>query len=238
MVSDIAHSHGALSLEGADPTSLGVIAPPSHYGADIVCGDIQSLGVHMNFGGGHGGFLASRDEKEFVMEYPFRLFGITKTSCEGEWGFGDVAYERTSFAQREEGKEFVGTMAALWGIAAGVYLSLMGPNGMRELGKSIMQKSQYAMQQLSKIDGVKAPLFNSPHFKEFVVDFNGTGSTVEDINKYLLRHGIFGGKDLSKEFPSLGACALYCVTEVHTKEDIDRLASSLKKCVEGGRIHA
>jgi len=238
MISDVAHSHGALSLVGVDPTSLGIIAPPSHYGADIVCGDIQGLGVHMNFGGGHGGFLASRDEKEFVMEYPFRLFGITKTSYEGEWGFGDVAYERTSFARREEGKEFVGTMAALWGIAAGVYLSLLGPNGMRELGKSIMQKSQYAMKQLSKINGVKAPLFDSPHFKEFVVDFNGTGSTVEDINKYLLRHGIFGGKDLSKEFPSLGTCALYCVTEVHTKEDIDRLVSSLRKCVDGGRIHA
>jgi len=238
MISDIAHSHGALSLVGADPTSLGVIVPPDHYGADIVCGDIQGLGVHMNFGGGHGGFLASRDEKEFVMEYPFRLFGITKTSCEGEWGFGDVAYERTSFAQREEGKEFVGTMAALWGIAAGVYLSLLGPNGMRELGKSIMQKSQYAAKQLSKIDGVKAPLFNSPHFKEFVVDFNDTGLTVEEINKCLLRHGIFGGKDLSEEFPPLGSCALYCVTEVHTKDDIDRLASSLRKCVEGGRIHA
>ena len=62
-----------------DPISLGVIAPPSHYGADIVCGDIQSLGIHMNYGGGCGGFIATRDEEKFVMEYPSRLFGITGT---------------------------------------------------------------------------------------------------------------------------------------------------------------
>jgi glycine dehydrogenase subunit 1 len=177
-ISDIAHENGALSVVGVDPVSLGVIIPPSNYGADIVCGDIQGLGVHMNYGGGHGGFIATHDEERFVMEYPSRLFGITKTSVEGEYGFGDVAYERTSFAVREEGKEFVGTHAALWGITAAVYLSLMGPKGMQELGKTIMQRSQYAMKKLSEIKGVKAPLFDSPHFKEFVVSFKETGITV------------------------------------------------------------
>jgi glycine dehydrogenase subunit 1 len=230
-ISDIVHENGALSLVGADPVSLGVMIPPSNYGADIVCGDIQGLGVHMNFGGGHGGFIASRDEERFVMEYPSRLFGITKTSVEGEYGFGDVAYDRTSFAVREEGKEFVGTHAALWGITAAVYLSLMGPKGMQELGKTIMQRSQYAMKKLAEIKGVKAPLFDSPHFKEFVVSFKDTGMTVEDINKSLLKQGIFGGKDLSREFPELGNSALYCVTEVHTKEEIDRLVQALKDCL-------
>jgi len=230
-ISDIAHERGALSVVGVDPVSLGVIIPPSNYGADIVCGDIQGLGVHMNYGGGHGGFIATRDEERFVMEYPSRLFGITKTSVEGEYGFGDVAYERTSFAVREEGKEFVGTHAALWGITAAVYLSLMGPKGMQELGKTIMQRSQYAMKKLSEIKGVKAPLFDSPHFKEFVVSFRDTRMTVEDINKSLLEQGIFGGKDISMEFPELGNCALYCVTEVHTKDDIDRLVHALKDCL-------
>jgi glycine dehydrogenase subunit 1 len=192
-----------------------------------VCGDIQGLGMHMNYGGGLAGFIATRDEKEFVMEFPSRLFGITRTNVEGEYGFGDVAYERTSFAQREEGKEFVGTAAALWGITAGVYLSLMGPRGMQELGKTIMQKSQYAMRKLSEIKGVKSPVFESPHFKEFTVDFNDTDMTVKDINKYLLNNNIFGGKDLSREFPELGNCALYCVTEIHTKEDIDNLVQTL-----------
>lgn len=212
-----------------DPISLGVIAPPSHYGADIVCGDIQSLGIHMNYGGGCGGFIATRDEEKFVMEYPSRLFGITKTVVEGEWGFGDVAYERTSFAKREKGKEFVGTAAALWGITAGVYLALMGPQGMKDIGKTILQKAQYAAQKLSAIKGVKVPLLDAPYFKEFVVDFNATGKSVEEINNALLQKGIFGGKDLSREFPELGQSSLYCITEVHSKKDIDHLAGTLNE---------
>jgi len=231
-ISDIAHEKGALSIVGVDPISLGVMMPPSNYEADIVCGDIQGLGIHMNYGGGHGGFIATRDEEKFVMEYPSRLFGITKTSVEGEYGFGDVAYERTSFAVREEGKEFIGTCAALWGITAGVYLSLMGPRGMQELGKVIMQKSQYAIKKLSEIKGIKAPFFDSPHFKEFIVDFNDTGMAVKDINIYLREHRIFGGKDLSREFPELGNCAMYCITEIHTKDDIDKLVQALSDCLE------
>ena len=231
-ISKIAHEHGTICIVGVDPISLGILAPPIEYGADIVCGDIQPLGMHMQFGGGHAGFIATRDEEKYVAEYPSRLFGIAPTSIEGEYGFGDVFYERTSFAKREKGKEFVGTASALWGITAGVYLALMGPQGMREIGEGIMQRSQYAMLQLSKIKGVEVPIFQSTHFKEFIVNFDNTGKTVVEINKALLKHKIFGGKDLTKEFPELGDSAIYCVTEVHTKNDIDRLASALKEVVE------
>ena len=96
----------------------------------------------MQFGGGQAGFIATRDEEKYVMEYPSRLFGITSTRVPGEYGFGDVAYERTSFARREEGKEWVGTAAALWGITAGVYLALMGPQGMVEIGEAILCQVQ------------------------------------------------------------------------------------------------
>jgi glycine dehydrogenase subunit 1 len=234
-IADMAHEHGALSIVGIDPTSLGILTPPSQYSADIVCGDIQSLGIHMFYGGGLGGFIATHDEEKFVMEYPSRLFGITTTTVDGEYGFGDVAYERTSFAEREEGKEFVGTHSALWGVTAGVYLALMGPEGMQELGTSILQKSQYAMKRLSAIKGVKVPRFDSTHFKEFVVDFNETGLKIKDINKALLEKGIFGGMDLSAEFPEFGYCALYCVTEIHTKKDIDTLVESLEEIL-GNRL--
>ena len=100
----IAHDAGALFVVGADPISLGVLAPPLAYGADIACGDIQSLGMHLQYGGGHAGYIGVRDVPTFVMELPSRLFGLAPTSVEGEYGFGDVAYERTSFAVREEGK--------------------------------------------------------------------------------------------------------------------------------------
>ncbi|MEJ2262221.1 MAG: aminomethyl-transferring glycine dehydrogenase subunit GcvPA [Anaerolineales bacterium] len=231
-ISAIARQFGAISVVGVDPISLGILTPPADYGADIVCGDIQPLGMHMQFGGGQAGFIATRDEEKYVMQYPSRLFGIAPTRVEGEYGFGDVAYERTSFAIREKGKEWVGTAAALWGITAGVYLALMGPQGMREIGETIMMKSRYAMMEINELNGSRAPAFHSPHFKEFVVNFDGTGKTVREINRSLLERGILGGKDLTEEFPELGNCALYCITEVHTKADIDRLAAALKEVIE------
>ncbi|MGD9100505.1 MAG: aminomethyl-transferring glycine dehydrogenase subunit GcvPA [Anaerolineae bacterium] len=231
-IAQVAHAHGAVCVVGADPISLGVLTPPAGYGADIVCGDIQPLGMHMQFGGGQAGFIATRDEEKYVMEYPSRLFGITPTIVPGEYGFGDVAYERTSFAIREEGKEWVGTAAALWGITAGVYLALMGPQGMVEIGEGIMTRARYAMLELDKIEGVQAPLFQAPHFKEFVVNFDGTGQGIAALNEALLAREILGGKDLSREFPGLGQSALYCVTEVHTQGDIDRLVDALKEVIE------
>lgn len=231
-ISDLAHGAGALSLVGVDPITLGVVAPPADYGADIVCGDLQPLGIHMNFGGGQSGFIATRDEERFVMEFPSRLFGIAPTSKEGEYGFGDVAYDRTSFGHlREKAKEYVGTQTALWGITAGVYLATMGPRGMEEVGQTMMQNAQYAVACLNKIPGVKANALNGAFVKEFVVDFTATGKTVAEINRALLEKGIFGGKDLSGEFPALGQSALYCVTEIHTCEDLDRLAAALAQVV-------
>jgi glycine dehydrogenase subunit 1 len=229
-IADLVHQAGGILIVGVDPISLGILAPPSRYGADITCGDIQGLGNHMYMGGSLGGFIGTRDEEKYVMEYAWRLFGIARTSVEGEWGFGDVAYNRTSFGVREKGKEFVGTAAALYGISAAVYLSLMGPSGMKELGQLILQHSLYAQKKLSSLQGVRLR-FRSSNFKEFVVDFSATGKTVKEINSALLAQGIFGGKDLSAEFSSLPDCALYCVTEIHTRSDIDRLAAALDKII-------
>ena len=232
-IAKIVHEAGGLSLVGVDPISLGVLAAPPSYGADIVCGDLQPLGIHMNYGGGQSGFMATKDDEKFVMEFPSRLFGIAQTTTPGEYGFGDVAYDRTSFGHhREHGKEYVGTQSALWGITAGVYLATMGPCGMYEIGKTIMQNAQYAAKKLSSIPNVKVNSFNSTFFKEFVVDFSSTGKTVSEINKELLNRNIFGGKDLSETFPTLGQCALYCVTEIHTKEDIDTLVKEISDIVK------
>ncbi len=225
-IADAVHSVGGIFVVGVDPISLGVLTPPSRYGADISCGEIQGLGNHLYFGGALGGFIATRDEEKYVMEYPSRLFGICKTDRVGEWGFSDVAYERTSFAVREQGKEFIGTAAALYGISTAVYLSLMGPEGMVELDQNIIQKSQYAMTRLSELPGVQIR-FDAFHFKEFVVDFSKTGKSVAEINRALLEKGIFGGGDLGDDFQELGGCALYAVTEVQSKGDLDLLVDVL-----------
>ncbi|MGB3861920.1 MAG: aminomethyl-transferring glycine dehydrogenase, partial [Candidatus Aminicenantaceae bacterium] len=109
---------------------------------------------------------------------------------------------------------------------------LLGPSGMQELNVAILQKSHYLMKKLSDIKGVRAPYFESSHFKEFVVDFNGTGKTIQDINTSLLSKKIFGGKSLKSEFPELGESALFCVTEIHTKEDLDTLTQAIREIVD------
>jgi len=230
-IAEIIHKAGGIVVVGVDPVSLGVIEPPSQYGADITCGDIQGLGNHMYLGGSLGGFIGTRDEEKYVMEYAWRLFGISKTSVDGEWGFGDVAYNRTSFGVREKGKEFVGTAAALYGISAAVYLSLMGPKGMMELGRLILQNALYAQKRIATLPGVRLK-FMSTNFKEFVVDFSAAGKSAAQINSLLLDKGIFGGKDLSSEFPELKNCALYCVTDMHTKADIDTLITALHQILK------
>ncbi|MEA1882941.1 MAG: aminomethyl-transferring glycine dehydrogenase subunit GcvPA [Thermotogota bacterium] len=245
-ISRLVHDYQALLIIGVEPNSLGLFSPPHQYGADIVCGDLQSLGIHMHTGGGLAGFIGTMDDPKFVMEYPSRLFGVARNEKYGEWGFGDVAYDRTSFAHREKGKEFVGTAAALWGIAAGVYLALMGPEGLYQLGKTIREKNYYAATQISKIKGIKANPNDSLLYREFLVDFQETGLEVETINKRLKESGIFGGLDLHKYYlnhlhilpevlsqweKELNGKCLFCITENHTKKDIDQLIKALSDII-------
>jgi glycine dehydrogenase subunit 1 len=224
-----AHAKGALAVVGVDPISLGVLEAPGNYGADLVVGDLQPLGMHMYAGGGQAGFIASPDEPRFVDEYPSFLISLTPTQSTGEFGFGVGTLERTSYNKRHAAADYYGTTQWLWGITAAVYLSLMGPQGMRELGEGIMQRTAYAADRIGRLKGVKAPLLAGAFFKEFVVNFDRTGRSVAQINRRLLRQGVLGGKDLSHAFPALGQSALFCITEIHDSEAIDRLADALKE---------
>ncbi len=230
-ISETAHDKGALSIVGVEPSSLGILAPPGEYGADIAVGEGQPLGMHMTFGGALLGILAFRDQPRFMAEAPRRTNTITTSDREGIWGFTPVHIERDSYEARERGTSFTGTTSQLWSITAAVYMALMGPEGFRELGESIMCRSNYAMKLISEIGGLRAPAFSSPHFEEFTVNFDGTAREVRDVNNALLKRGIQGGKDVSKEFPELGKCSLYCVTEAHSKEDVEKLANALREVV-------
>lgn len=223
-----AKAKGAITVVGVDPISLGVLAPPSDYGADMVVGTIQTLGAHMNCGGGAGGFIASRDEEIYAREYPTLNVSITGTSVPGELGFGLCLAHQSSYGMREEGKDWTGNSVYLTAIASAVYMSLMGPEGFREVGELIVQRAHYAAARIGEIPGVEI-VFPRGFFKEFVVRFDGTGKTVAEIDAALLARGIFGGKDLSADFPALGAAALYCITETHGRDEIDRLVDALKE---------
>jgi glycine dehydrogenase subunit 1 len=224
-----ARAAGALTIVGADPIALGVLKPPADYGADIAVGPTQPLGVHMHCGGGVGGYLASRDEETFVREFNGFLVSIGETTEPGQLGFGLSCSHQTSYGMREQGKDWTGNSVYLWAIANAVYMSLLGPQGFREVGELITARSAYAAQLLGAIPGVEVrwPGF----FKEFVVGFDGTGKTVDAINAALRERAIFGGKDLSQELPELGQSALYCVTEVHSAADLRRLAAAVEEVV-------
>lgn len=224
-IAALARRHGAQTVVGVDPISLGVLAAPPSYGADIVVGTMQPLGIHMNTGGGVGGFIATRDEARYVHEYPTLLISIARTPRD-EWGFGLSCAHQTSYGLREEGKDWTGNSVNNWAIVNAVYLALMGPEGMREVGELILQRANYAARRLAAIDGIDLR-FSGPLFKEFVLDYAGTGKSVAAINAGLRHHGIFGGRGLGALGREFESCALTCVTEIHTQADIDRFADSL-----------
>jgi glycine dehydrogenase subunit 1 len=222
-----ARAVGAETIVGVDPISLGVLAPPGRYGADIVVGTLQTLGVHMNCGGGVGGFMASRDEERYAREYPTIAITACDTTEPGELAFAPTLVEQTSAMTREGAKDWYGNNSVrLWTVANAVYMALLGPQGFAEIGESIVRRSRYAAKRIGEIPGVEIRS-GGAFFKEFVVDFEGTGKTVAEVNAGLRGRAIFGGRDLSSSFPDLGQSALYAVTEVHAVEDIDRLVDAL-----------
>jgi glycine dehydrogenase subunit 1 len=225
-IAQLARAAGAETIVGVDPISLGVLAPPGAFGADIVVGTTQPLGVHMSCGGGVGGFIATRDEERYAREYPTLLVSLFDTIEPGERGFGLTLFEQSSYGSRERGKDWTGNSVYLWTVANAAYMALMGPQGFVDVGELILQQSHYAARRIGELPDVRVR-FPSGFFKEFVVDFTDTGKTVAEIDRGLRSRGIFGGGDLSERFPALGQSALYCVTEVHTKDDIDRLAEAL-----------
>jgi glycine dehydrogenase subunit 1 len=232
-VSSEAHSHNALFIVGVDPTSLGILKPPGDYGADIVVGEAQPLGNAMNFGGPLLGIMACRDDMNLMRQMPGRIIGLTTTQDSTRQGFCMALQTREQHIRREKATSNICSNEALCAVASAVYISLLGPEGLRELGETTIYKANYAMHLLSRIDDVRTPVFKSDHFKEFTVNFDQAGFTVKEINRRLLRHHVQGGKDVSKEFTELGQTALYCVTEIHSKEDIDHLAEALKEILGG-----
>jgi glycine dehydrogenase subunit 1 len=233
-IANIVHDHSALFIVGVDPISLGVLKPPGEYDADIVVGEGQPLGNPMNFGGPLLGIFSCRGDIQLVRQMPGRIVGMTTTLSDERKGFCMALQTREQHIRRERATSNICTDESLCAVAAAAYLALLGPHGLKQLGEHIMNKADYAMQLLAKIEGVKTPMFKSTHFKEFTVSFDGAKKTVHDVHKALLQHQIQGGKDISREFPELGETALYCVTEVHSKEDIDHLATTLEAVLNGG----
>jgi glycine dehydrogenase subunit 1 len=230
-IADAAHKAGALFVVGVNPISLGLLKAPGDYGADIVVGEGQPLGNPISFGGPTLGIFACRDDVKLVRQIPGRLIGATTTLDEKTRGFAMVLQTREQHIRRERATSNICSNEALCAVAAAIYLASLGPRGLRELAETCAANASYAIKKLDAIDGLEAPIFASPHFNEFTLRCTQPKLVIKKFNAKLLKQGIQGGKPIKGEFPEFGEAALLCTTELHRKEDIDRLADVAAEAV-------
>ncbi len=217
-----AHAAGALLVVNTDPISLGLFTPPGEYGADIVVGEGQPLGNPLNFGGPYLGIFACREK--YMRKMPGRLVGETVDTA-GRRAFVLTLATREQHIRRERATSNICTNQALCALAAGAYLAAMGKSGLRKVAELCYHKAHYAARRIAAIPGFDL-VGDKPFFKEFVVRCPRPPS---EINEALLERGIIGGYDLGRDYPHLENSMLFCVTEMNTRAEIDRLVEALEE---------
>ncbi|PYP85393.1 MAG: aminomethyl-transferring glycine dehydrogenase subunit GcvPA [Candidatus Angelobacter sp. Gp1-AA117] len=211
-VADLVHSKGALLVVSiAEALSLGIVKPPSE--ADIVSMESQSFGVPLGFGGPYAGVLATKEK--FVRQIPGRLVGETKDK-NGKRGFVLTLSTREQHIRREKATSNICTNQALIATMATIYMTVYGREGLKELAKQNLAKAAYAAGQFGRKSKI---LFEgAPRFNEFVVQ---TEKDPHEANNRLLEKKVIGGFPLKRFYPELGNAAVWCCTELNTKEQID-----------------
>jgi glycine dehydrogenase subunit 1 len=227
-IAKIVHRSGALLIVSiAEPLSLAIVKPPS--AADIVCGEAQSLGVPVAFGGPYVGFLTAK--AKFLRQMPGRLVGQT-VDTEGRRGFVLTLATREQHIRREKATSNICTNQSLCALAVTIYLSLLGKNGLRMLAEQNLAKAHYAARQLATIPGVTTP-FTGPCFNEFVVR---TPGDADELLAELQKHKIIGGLNLERFYPELRNHLLICVTETVCREAIDRTVETFSRAAGPGLV--
>jgi len=220
---DKVHEAKALFVVVANPISLGLLKPPAEYGADIVLGEGQGLGNPLSFGGPFLGFFATKDK--YARRTAGRLVGQA-TDTKGRRGFVLTLSTREQHIRREKATSNICTNQGLNALAASVYLSSLGKNGLRNVAEQCYHKAHYAAGEITQIPGFEM-LDDKPFFNEFVVRCPWVPS---EINRYLLEEwGIVGGFDIGTVYPDLGDCLMFCVTEMNLRDEIDVLVVALKE---------
>jgi glycine dehydrogenase subunit 1 len=215
------HKAGGLFVTSVDPVSLGILNAPSEYGADIVTGEGQSLGNHLNFGGPYLGIFAVKNN--LIRYLPGRIVGATEDS-KGKRGYVLTLQTREQHIRREKATSNICSNEALCALAACVYMKALGGEGLRKIAQTCVDRARYLKERISKIKGFSIA-FEAPSFMEFAVK---TESPVTAVNEKLLKEGIVGGLDLGKYYKGLDSHMLLCATEMNTEQDIDKLISVLK----------
>ena len=221
-IEKVTHSSKKAKLVvSVDPISLGILKAPGEIGADIVVGEGQSLGNSLSFGGPYLGFMAAK--RNIMRKLPGRIVGKT-VDVDGKVGYVLTLQAREQHIRREKATSNICSDKSLNALAAAIYLSTLGKQGIREVALQCTQKAHYAFNEITK-SGKYKPAFNKPFFKEFVIESHIDNKV---ISEELMKNGILGGYDLSKDFLQYDNKALYCVTEKRTKQEIDKLAEVLE----------
>ncbi len=220
-MANIAHECGALFVVSAYPISLGLLKSPGEQGADIVVAEGQSLGNSMSYGGPYLGIMAAKST--LMRRLPGRIVGQT-TDSQGRRGFVLTLQAREQHIRREKATSNICSNQALNALAATVFLSYLGPNGIRELALQNYHKAHYLHRSLCTLPGITSR-FSSPFFNEFVIRFEKSVTEIQDL---LLQKGYLFGLSLGRFDEALSDALLVTVTEMRTREEMDALCRELE----------
>ena len=223
-----AHNCGGLLVVSTNPLAMGMLKSPGEYGADIVTGEGQPLGIPTSYGGPYLGLFATK--QEYIRQMPSRIVGRT-VDTNGKNGYVLTLQTREQHIRRERATSNICTNEALYALASTIYLSAMGKHGLRQISELCYHKAHYAANEISKISGYKIVAPN-PFFHEFIIECPVPAA---DVNRMLMSQNILGGLDLSnppfsKSSPgNVVNGMLMCVTELNSRQDIDSLISALRE---------
>ncbi|MBE0411483.1 MAG: aminomethyl-transferring glycine dehydrogenase subunit GcvPA [Anaerolineales bacterium] len=219
-LAEAAHQAGALLAVSTNPMALGLLKPPGEFGADIVTGEGQPLGLPLSFGGPYLGFFATRTQ--YVRRMSGRLVGET-VDDRGQRAYVLTLTAREQHIRRDRATSNICTNQGLMALAATLYLSVLGRHGLRQVAELCYHKAHYTADQIASLDGYSL-WSEKPFFNEFVVKCPIPAS---EVNAHLLNENILGGYDLGQDFPELKQHLLVAVTEMNSKEDIDSFVDAL-----------
>jgi glycine dehydrogenase subunit 1 len=219
-LTESAHKAGALAIACVDPISLAVIAPPGEYGADIAAGEGQQLGLSPSYGGPHVGFIACR--KELVRRLPGRLIGSAHDAA-GRRGFVLTLTAREQHIRRERATSNICTNHSLCALAASVYMTYMGPDGMRQIAEVSFKRAHAVAERLSALPGWEMAFPERPFLNEFPMRVPKGPAVI----RKLARKGILGGLDVHRWFRELKGVLTFTCTEVNDARAIDELVEAL-----------
>lgn len=217
-----AHEAGALVAIHVNPLALGLLIPPGKFDADIVTGEGQTLGIPLSFGGPYLGIFATKEQ--YVRKMAGRIVGET-TDTRGQRGYVLTLSTREQHIRRERATSNICSNQGLLALAAAIYMSLLGKNGLRQVAELNYHKAHYAAEQIAALPGYELA-FDKPFFNEFTVR---CPKSAAEINADLLDYDILAGFELGSAYSGLDNYLLIAVTEMNSREEIDLLVSALQE---------